>query len=333
MSVSLAGRSIVALDGLTSEEIRYLLNLSAELKKARIEGREQPRLRGKNIALVFDKASTRTRAAFEVAAHHEGAHVTYMSPHDSHLGHKESIKDTARVLGRFYDGIEYRGFHQKDVEALARHAGVPVWNGLSGEFHPTQALADILTMREHSGAPDRDIAFCFLGHTGGNVASSLLIGAAKLGMDIRLCGPATFAPRPEFVAHAEALGSETGARILVTEEIEEAVRGAAFVHTDVWVSMGDPEEIWDARVDAMRPYRVTRDLMDRTGLQDAKFMHCLPAIHDSATEMGEEARRRWGLDGMEVADEVFESPASIVFDQAENRMHTIKALLVATLEG
>jgi ornithine carbamoyltransferase len=333
MPIDLAQRSLVKLDDLSRAEIEHLIDLAAALKRAKADKIERPRLTGKNIALLFDKPSTRTRAAFEIAAHDEGAHVTYLGPHDSQLGHKESIKDTARVLGRLYDGIEYRGFRQEDVEILARHAGVPVWNGLSDERHPTQALGDFLTMREHARAPLADIAFAFLGHTGGNVASSLLIGATKLGMDIRLAGPASLKPSATLLERARELSRASGARITVTEEIAEAVRGAAFVYTDVWISMGDAPDVWDARAAALRPYRVTAEVMAATGRADAKFMHCLPAVHNRETEMGEEAHRRYGLDGMEVAEEVFESPASIVFDQAENRMHTIRALLVATLGG
>src|SRR5260370_14742114 len=335
MGFNLRNRHFLALDDFTPEEIDFLLQLSAELKAAKYAGREEQRLRGKNIALIFEKDSTRTRCAFEVAAFDQGAHVTYIGSNGSHIGYKETMRDTARVLGRMYDGIEYRGAKQATVEELARFAGVPVWNGLTDEAHPTQALADLLTMQEHTHKPLEQVAVCFLGDTGFNVADSLLIGGVKMGMDVRLAGPKEYWPSTERLAQAHARASETGARLTITEDAAAAVEGCDFVYTDVWVSMGEPEERWEKRVQQrqMLPYQVNSQLMAQTHNPAAKFMHCLPASHNTDTVLGKQIYERYGLEALEVTEEVFESPASIVFDQAENRLHTIKAVLVATLGG
>lgn len=333
MGFNLRNRHFLTLDDFTSQEITFLLQLSSELKAAKYAGTEVPRLRGKNIALIFEKDSTRTRCAFEIAAFDQGARVTYIGSSGSHIGYKETMKDTARVLGRMYDGIEYRGARQTTVEELARYAGVPVWNGLTDEAHPTQALADLLTMQEHTHKPLEQVSFCFLGDTGFNVADSLLIGGVKMGMDVRLAGPKEYWPATERLTLAHELARETGARILVTEDAATAVEGCDFVYTDVWVSMGEPEERWDKRVRQrqMLPYQVNSQLMEQTHNPSAKFMHCLPAYHNTDTLVGQQIYQRYGLAELEVTEEVFESPASIVFDQAENRLHTIKAVLVATL--
>ncbi len=331
MAFNLKNRSFLSLRDFTSKEIRFLLDLSANLKAAKYAGIEQPVLRGREIALIFEKSSTRTRVGFEVAAHDQGAHVTYLGPSGSHIGKKESIKDTARVLGRVFDAIEYRGFGQPIVETLAEWSGVPVYNGLTDEFHPTQILADVLTMTEHVDKPISDIAFCFLGDAGNNMGDSLLIGAAKLGMDVRLCGPKSLWPDAAIVQEAEDLAKTTGAQILLTQDVEEGVSGCDFIYTDVWVSMGEDESVWEDRIKQMMPYQVTADVMAMTCNPQAKFMHCLPAFHNTETEVGAHIHERFGIDAMEVTEEVFESEASIVFDQAENRMHTIKAVLVATL--
>ena len=333
MGIDLRGRSFLTLIDYSPAEIRYLLDLSAELKAARREGREVRRLEGLNIALIFEKTSTRTRCAFEVAAYDQGAHVTYLGPTGTQIGHKESVADTARVLGRMYDGIEYRGFGQERVEMLARHAGVPVWNGLTDEYHPTQVLADVLTMIEYAGRPTEEISFCYLGDARNNVGNSLMIGAAKLGMDVRLCAPSGLWPEQALVEQCRAWASETGAKILLTETVEEGVAGADFLYTDVWVSMGEPPEKWGERIELLRPYQVNAAAMAATGNPDAKFLHCLPAFHNRDTGVGEKIWEEFGLDGMEVTEEVFESAASVVFDQAENRVHTIKAVMVATLAG
>lgn len=333
MAFNLRNRSFLTLRDYSAGEIGFLLKLSADLKAAKYAGTEQPMLRGKEIALIFEKDSTRTRVGFEVAAHDQGATVTYLGPAGSHIGHKESIKDTARVLGRVYDAIEYRGFGQAVVETLAQWSGVPVYNGLTDQFHPTQILADLLTMREHSEKPLREIAFCFLGDTGNNMGDSLLIGAAKLGMDVRLCGPASLWPEQAIVDEASALARDSGARILLTEDVAAGVKGCDFLYTDVWVSMGEPESVWAERIRLLLPYQVNAQAMALTGNPRARFMHCLPAFHNTETEVGAQIERLHGISAMEVTDEVFESPASIVFDQAENRMHTIKAVLVATLGG
>jgi len=331
MALHFRSRHFLKLLDFTPEEISYLLQLAADLKKAKSAGAEPQRLTGKNIALIFEKASTRTRCAFEAAAYDQGAHVTYLDPTGSQLGKKESIRDTARVLGRMYHGIEYRGFDQAKVEELAKYAGVPVWNGLTNEFHPTQALADLLTMLEHTAKPLKQVAFAFLGDARNNVASSLLIAAAKMGMDYRAVGPAELHPNAERVACAREIAKETGARITITTELAPGVAGCDFLYTDVWVSMGEPEDVWAERIRLLKPYQVNRAAMQKTGNPKAKFMHCLPAFHDRQTETGATIYKKFGLDAMEVTDEVFESPASIVFDQAENRLHTIKAVMVATL--
>ena len=332
MTVDLGRRSFLKLEDFTPEEIRYLLDVAATLKSEKAEGRERPRLAGKNIALIFEKTSTRTRCAFEVASFDQGARVTYLGPSSgSQIGHKESIKDTARVLGRIYDGIQYRGFAQKIVEELDRFAGVPVWNGLTDEFHPTQVLADLLTMEEHSPKPLSEVSFCYLGDARNNMGNSLMVGGAKMGMDVRLAAPKGCWPEAELVGRCREIMNTTGGSLTLTESVEEGVRGAAFLHTDVWVSMGEAASKWADRIDVLRPYQVNSDVMAMTGEPSARFLHCLPAFHDRETRVGEEMFEKFGLDGMEVTDEVFESEQSIVFDQAENRVHTIKAVLVATL--
>ena len=333
MPLNLRGRSFLKLFDFSPDEIRHLLQLSASLKVAKQAGTEQPLLKGKNIALIFEKDSTRTRSGFEVAAHDQGAHVTYMGPKGTHIGHKETIKDTARVLGRFFDGIEYRGFGQKDAEKLAEFSGVPVFNGLTDDFHPTQILADMMTMREFTHKHLSDIAVCFMGDVGNNTAASLLGGASLIGMDIRLCGPKTCWPDDALVTRCRTIAGTTGARITLTEAHAQGLAGADFVYTDVWVSMGEPDKVWEERIALLSPYQVTSKVMEMTGNAHAKFLHCLPAFHNRDTEMGEATFQKFGIDCMEVTDTVFESSASIVFDQAENRMHTIKAVLVATMRS
>ncbi|RYC13395.1 ornithine carbamoyltransferase [Nocardioides zhouii] len=330
-ATTLRGRSFLKELDLTPDEWRTLLDLSAQLKSAKRSRTEQQHLRGKNIALIFEKASTRTRCAFEVAAHDQGAHVTYLDPAGSHMGHKESAADTARVLGRMYDGIEYRGFSQATAETLATFSGVPVWNGLTDEWHPTQSLCDMLTMREHSSKPDDQITFAFVGDARDNTANSLLVAGAMLGMDVRMVAPGSLGNDEDVVKAARGIAESTGARILVTDDIARGTEGADFVYTDVWVSMGEPVEAWTDRIALLSPYQVTTEMLRGTGNPDVKFMHCLPAFHDRGTEVGEELFGSTGLTALEVTDEVFESAASIVFDQAENRMHTIKAVMVATL--
>jgi ornithine carbamoyltransferase len=331
MVFNFRNRHFLKLLDFTPDEISSLLQLAADLKKAKYAGFELQRLTGKNIALIFEKASTRTRCAFEAAAYDQGAHVTYLDPTGSQLGKKESIRDTARVLGRMYHGIEYRGFEQAKVEELAKYAGVPVWNGLTNEFHPTQALADLLTMLEHTAKPLKQVAFAFLGDGRNNVANSLLIAAAKMGMDYRAVAPTELHPNAELVALAREIAKGTGARITISTELAQGVAGCDFLYTDVWVSMGEPEEAWAERIRLLKPYQVNRAVMEKTGNSKVKFLHCLPAFHDRQTEIGEAIYKKFGLESMEVTDEVFESPASIVFDQAENRLHTIKAVMVATL--
>ncbi len=331
MAFNLRDRDLLTLRDFTPQEIEFLLKLSADLKAAKYAGTEQPRLQGKNIALIFEKDSTRTRVSFEVAAHDQGAKVTYLGPTGNHMGHKESVKDTARVLGRVYDAIEYRGFAQEIVNELAEYSGVPVYNGLTDDFHPTQILADFLTMTEHSDKPLHEVAYVFIGDTANNMGNSLLIGGAKMGMDVRLCAPKACQPEPEVQAYARAIAEKTGARITITDDIAAAVQGVDFVYTDVWVSMGEPDEVWTERIKLLMPYQVNAELMAKAGNPRVKFMHCLPAFHNTETAVGKEIQEKFGIDAMEVTDEVFESPASIVFDQAENRMHTIKAVLVATL--
>ena len=331
MAFNLKNRHFLKLEDFTPQEISFLLQLAAELKAAKYAGNEIPRLQGKNIALIFEKDSTRTRIAFEVAAYDQGAHITYLGPQGSHIGTKESMKDTARVLGRIYDAIEYRGFGQEIVEELARYAGVPVWNGLTTEAHPTQVLADFLTMQEHTKKTLTEVSFCFLGHVNGNIARSLLMGAAKMGMDIRLAGCAECWPETDLVTHAATIAEETGARISITEDVEAAVKGCDFLYTDVWVSMGESSELWEKRIKQMLPYQVNSKLMALTQNPNVKFMHCLPALHNTETTLGQTIYEKYGLNGLEVTDGVFESRASIVFDQAENRLHTIKAIMIATL--
>ena len=331
MPFNLRHRNFLKLLDFTPQEIRFLLDLAIDLKKAKYAGTEQQRLKGKNIALIFEKTSTRTRCAFEVAAFDQGASVTYLGPSGSQIGHKETMKDTARVLGRMYDGIEYRGFGQSIVEELARYAGVPVWNGLTDEFHPTQVLADIMTMMEHCDKPLRQIKYAYLGDARNNMGNSLMVGAAKMGMDFRAAGPRSCWPDGELVKTCRALAEKTGARILITENLEEAVRDVDFIHTDVWLSMGESADLWSQRIKEMIPYQVNSNVMRLTGNPDVKFMHCLPSFHNRDTKVGEDIFRKFGIEAMEVTDEVFESPASIVFDQAENRLHTIKAVMVATL--
>ncbi|MFG3259987.1 ornithine carbamoyltransferase [Streptomyces sp. NPDC048172] len=333
MATDLTGRHFLKELDFTPEEFRGLIALAAELKAAKRNGTEERRLRGRNIALIFEKSSTRTRCSFEVAAADQGAFTTYLDPSGSHIGYKESAKDTARVLGRMYDGIQYRGRGQEIVEELAAHAGVPVFNGLTDEWHPTQMLADVLTMTEH--APDRpleELAFAYLGDARSNMGNSYLVTGALLGMDVRIVAPRALWPEEHVIAEARALAARTGARVTLTEEVAEGVRGADFVATDVWVSMGEPQEVWDERIALLRPYAVTMDVLRATGKPDVKFLHCLPAFHDLGTAVARDIHERHGLTSLEVTDEVFESPAhSVVFDEAENRMHTIKAVLVASL--
>jgi ornithine carbamoyltransferase len=331
MAFNLRQRNFLKEIDFTREEFVFLLKLAAELKAAKYGGYEQPRLKGKNIALIFEKTSTRTRCAFEVAAHDQGAHVTYLGPEGSQIGHKESMKDTARVLGRMYDGIEYRGFFQDTVEILGKYSGVPVWNGLTDEWHPTQMLADVLTMMEHSSKRLEDIAYCYVGDCRSNMGHSLMIVGCLLGMDVRICGPKQLWSKPEIVEMARKLAAKSGARFLLTDDEKQAMKGVDYVHTDVWVSMGEPKEVWDERVKLLLPYQVNAKLIELTGNPQVKFMHCLPSFHNRETKMGEEIFQKTGLDGLEATEEVFESERSIVWDQAENRLHTIKAVMVATL--
>lgn len=329
--IELKNRNFLKLLDFTSDEIRYLIELASKLKRDKYDGNEQQMLTGKNIALIFEKASTRTRCAFEVAAYDQGALVTYLGPSGSQIGQKESMKDTARVLGRMYDGIEYRGFGQDIVEELGKYAGVPVWNGLTNEFHPTQILADFLTMQEHSSKALSDLKFCYLGDARNNMGNSLMVGAAKLGMDFRAAAPKACQPSEALQEECRKIALETGAKITVTENVEEAVNDCDFLYTDVWVSMGEPDEVWADRINLLLPYQVNARVMELTGNPDAKFLHCLPAFHNRDTKIGEEIFQKFGIEAMEVSEDVFESPASVVFDQAENRMHTIKAVMVATL--
>ncbi len=333
MTYNLRNRNFLKLDDFTPQEIHFLLQLAAELKAAKYAGTEMRHLCGKQIALIFEKDSTRTRSGFEVAAFDQGAHVTYIGPSGSHIGYKETMKDTARVLGRMYDGIEYRGFTQAEAEELAQYAGVPVWNGLTNEAHPTQVLADLLTMQEHTRKPLEDVSFCFLGDVGYNMADSLMVGAAKLGMDMRLAGPKQFWPKEARMDQILAVAQDNGANIFITEDVQAAVSGCDFLYTDVWVSMGESPDLWGERIELMLPYQVNSHVMAMTGNPYSQFMHCLPALHNTDTKLGKEIYKKYGLEALEVTDEVFESKASIVFDQAENRLHTIKAVLVATLGG
>ena len=333
MPINLRGRSVLTLNDFSPAEIRFVLRLAAELKAAKEAGSEQPRLLRRNIALIFEKDSTRTRTGFEIAAYDQGAHVTYLGPGGSHIGHKESMKDTARVLGRMYDAIEYRGFGQEIAEVLAAHAGVPVYNGLTDQAHPTQILADFMTMREFTHKHLSDLAVTFLGDGRNNVACSLAIGAAKVGIAMHIAAPRTLWPDDGFVAQVNEIGAATGGSLVLTEDVREAVKGADFLYTDVWLSMGEDETAWERRIHDLTPYRITREVMAATGNPFTKFMLCLPAFHNAETEVGADISKRFGIDCLEVTDDVFESPASIVFDQAENRMHTIKAILVATIAG
>lgn len=331
MAFNLRNRNFLKLLDFTPKEIKFLLELSADLKKAKYAGTEQKTLTGKNIALIFEKASTRTRCAFEVAAYDQGANVTYLGPTGTQIGKKESMKDTARVLGRMYDGIEYRGFGQDIVEVLGEFANVPVWNGLTNEYHPTQILADFLTMMEHSDKPLHQVSFAYLGDARNNMGNSLMVGAAKMGMDFRAVAPKEMWPEEGLVAQCEEIAKETGATITLTENVDEGVKGVDFVYTDVWVSMGEADEVWKDRIEMMMPYQVNASLMAKTGNSKAKFMHCLPAFHNRETLVGEEIFKKFGVEAMEVSDDVFESENSVVFDEAENRLHTIKAVMVATL--
>jgi ornithine carbamoyltransferase len=331
MSINLHNRNFLKLLDFTPEEIAYFLDLAAELKEAKHNGTEKQHLKGKNIALIFEKASTRTRCAFEVAAYDQGAHVTYLGPTGSQIGQKESMKDTARVLGGMYDGIEYRGYSQVIVEELGRYAGVPVWNGLTNEFHPTQILADFLTMIEHSDKPLNRMVFCYLGDARYNMGNSLMVGSAKMGIDFRIAAPKEYQPSEELIAKCLAIAKETGARITITENVADAVKNADFLYTDVWVSMGEPDSVWEERIKLLKPFQVNMKVIEKTGNPSVKFLHCLPAFHNRETKTGEDIFKKFGLDGMEVTEDVFESKHSIVFDEAENRLHTIKAVMVATL--
>ena len=331
MAFNLKNRHFLKLLDFSTREIRFLLDLSADLKKAKYSGIERQRLRGKNIALIFEKSSTRTRCAFEVAAYDQGAHVTYLGPSGSQMGSKETMKDTARVLGRMYDGIEYRGFGQDIVEELAQYAGVPVWNGLTNEYHPTQVLADLLTMMEHCDKPLSQVKFAYLGDARNNMGNSLLVGAAKMGMDFRSIAPKSVQTNPQLVAKSLEIAKGTGAKITISDDPADGVKDCDFLCTDVWVSMGEPEDVWQERIKLLKPYQINATVMEKTGNPDVKFLHCLPAFHNRDTTIGEEIYLKFGLDAMEVTEEVFESPSSVVFDEAENRIHTIKAVMVATL--
>ncbi len=331
MAFNLRTRHFLKLLDFMPQEIKFLLDLSLDLKKARYAGFEQQRLKGKNIALIFEKPSTRTRCAFETAAYDQGAHVTYLGPTGSQMGAKESMKDTARVLGRMYDGIEYRGFGQDIVEELAKYAGVPVWNGLTNEFHPTQVLADFLTMMEHTDKPLSQVSFAYLGDARNNMGNSLLVGAAKMGMDFRSVAPKGVQPNEELVKEANEVATQTGAKLRITDDLASGLKGCDFLYTDVWVSMGESEDTWKERIELLQPYQVNAAAMELTGNSNVKFLHCLPAFHNRETVIGEEIYQKFGLEAMEVSEEVFESDASIVIDEAENRIHTIKAVMVATL--
>jgi len=331
MPFNLRGRSFLKLLDFNQRELRYLLDLARDLKRAKYAGTEKQSLRGRNICLIFEKTSTRTRCSFEVAAHDQGANVTYLDPSGSQIGHKESLKDTARVLGRMYDAIGYRGFSQEVVERIAEYAGVPVYNGLTNEFHPTQMLADLMTMREHSDRPLSDICYSYVGDARNNMGHSLMIAGCLMGMDVRLGAPKENWPDEAMVERARELEKRYGARLTITEDPEEAVRGSDFIHTDVWVSMGESPEVWERRIALLKPYQVNRQLMQATGNPHTKFMHCLPAFHNRETAVGQEISEKFGIAEMEVTEEVFESPIGIQFEQAENRMHSIKAILVATI--
>ena len=331
MAYNLRNRSFLKLLDFTPKEIQYLLDLARDLKRAKYTGTEQPRLKGKNIALIFEKTSTRTRCSFEVAAYDQGAHVTYLGPSGSQIGIKESMKDTARVLGRMFDGIEYRGFAQTTVEQLAEYSGVPVWNGLTNEFHPTQILADFLTMSEHVDKPLNKVSYAYLGDARFNMGNSLMVGGCKMGMDVRIVAPKSLWPNPELVETCSKIAAETGATLTLTDDVDAGVKGCDFLYTDIWVSMGEPDEVWKERIALLMPYQVNAKMMERTGNPKCKFMHCLPSYHNLETKAGRDVYEKFGLDGIEVTEDVFESDNSIVFDEAENRMHTLKAVMVATL--
>ncbi|MBQ1672746.1 MAG: ornithine carbamoyltransferase [Bacteroidales bacterium] len=331
MAYNLRNRSFLKLLDFTPKEIQYLLDLARDLKRAKYAGTEQQRLKGKNIALIFEKTSTRTRCSFEVAAYDQGAHVTYLGPSGSQIGIKESMKDTARVLGRMFDGIEYRGFAQTTVEQLAQYSGVPVWNGLTNEFHPTQILADFLTMSEHVDKPLNKVSYAYLGDARFNMGNSLMVGGCKMGMDVRIVAPKALWPDPQLVETCRKIAAETGATLTLTDDVDAGVKGCDFLYTDIWVSMGEPDEVWKERIAMLMPYQVNAKMMERTGNPKCKFMHCLPSYHNLETKAGRDVYEKFGLDGIEVTEDVFESENSIVFDEAENRMHTIKAVMVATL--
>lgn len=331
MAYNLRNRNFLKMLDFSPKEIQYFLDLARDLKRAKYAGTEQPRLTGKNIALIFEKTSTRTRCAFEVACHDQGAHCTYLGPTGSQIGVKESMADTARVLGRMFDGIEYRGFDQATVEELAKYAGVPVWNGLTAESHPTQILADFLTMQEHVDKPLNKVSFAYVGDSRYNMGNSLMVGGVKMGMDVRIVAPKALQPAAWLIEKCQEIAKETGATLTVTDDPVAGVKGCDFIYTDVWVSMGEPESVWKERIELLKPYQVNSEMMKNTGNPRCKFMHCLPAYHDLNTKVGRDVKEKFGLDGIEVTEEVFESEASIVFDEAENRMHTIKAVMVATL--
>ena len=331
MAYNLRNRNFLKILDFSPKELNYLLDLARDLKRAKYTGTEQPTLKGKNLALIFEKTSTRTRCAFEVGAKDQGAHVTYLGPTGSQIGVKESMKDTARVLGRMFDGIEYRGFKQETVEELAKYAGVPVWNGLTNESHPTQILADFLTMQEHAGKPLDQVTFAYVGDARFNMGNSLMVGGAKMGMDVRIIAPKKLQPEAWLIEKCQEIAKETGAKVTVTDDPVAGVKGCDFIYTDVWVSMGEPAEVWKERIDMLMPYQVNAEMMKNTGNPKCKFMHCLPAYHNLETQVGRDVNKQFGLDGIEVTEDVFESENSIVFDEAENRMHTIKAVMVATL--
>ncbi len=331
MAFNLKNRNFLKLLDFSPKEIKFMLKLAADLKAAKYGGYEEQTMKGKNIALIFEKSSTRTRCAFETAAYDQGANVTYLGPSGSQIGNKETMKDTARVLGRMYDGIEYRGFGQEIVEELGKYAGVPVWNGLTNEFHPTQILADFLTMQEHSDKPLSQVSFTYLGDARNNMGNSLLVGGAKMGMDVRIAAPKSLQPTAELVEQCQEIAKQTGAKITITDDVAVAVKNSDFLYTDVWVSMGEPASVWDERIKLLMPYQINKKLMDMTGNKNVKFMHCLPAFHNTDTKVGKDIYDKFGIEAMEVTDEVFESEASIVFDEAENRLHTIKAVMVASI--
>ncbi len=331
MAFNIRNRNFLKLLDFTPKEIKFMLDLAVDLKKAKYAGTEQQKLKGKNIALIFEKASTRTRCAFQTAAYDQGAHITYLGPTGSQMGKKETMKDTARVLGRMYEGIEYRGFGQEVVEELGKYAGVPVWNGLTTEFHPTQVMADFLTMMEHVDKPLHKVSFAYCGDARNNMGNELMAGAAKMGMDFRAVAPKKYWPEKKLVETCREIAKETGAIITLTENVEEGVKGVDYLYTDVWVSMGEPDEVWEERIKLLLPYQVNMEMVKKTGNPKVKFLHCLPSFHNADTIVGKEIKQKYGLEAMEVTDEVFESEHSVVFDEAENRLHTIKAIMVATL--